>query len=176
MRLTEVARQRGATLGQTICDVLLESDLQVGYLNAGPSSTAVWQSVGRDAMELLARPDYMGCSDITPLGSMPHPRCYGAFPRIVGRLHRRFNTMSLEQLIQRLTDNPARRFGFTKRGRLQKGYFADVVVFDPQRIIDTATFDDPAQYPAGIPYVLVNGQVAVNPQGCTGVLAGQAVP
>ena len=176
MRLSEVARKRGATLGQTICDILLESDLQVGYLNAGPQSAAVRQSVDRDAMELLARPDYMGCSDITPLGSMPHSRCYGAFARIVGRLHRQFNTVGLEQLIQRLTDNPARRFGLTRRGRVQKGYFADIVVFDPQRVIDTATFDDPKQYPLGIPYVLVNGQVAVDPQGCTGALAGQAVP
>ena len=66
--------------------------------------------------------------------------------------------------------------GPLERGRVQKGYFADIVVFDPQRVIDTATFDDPKQYPLGIPYVLVNGQVAVDPQGCTGALAGQAVP
>ena len=70
--------------------------------------------------------------------------------------------LTLETVIQRVTDNPARRFGLTGRGRIEKGYFADVVVFDADRIIDTATFDDPVQHPVGIPYVLVNGQVAVD--------------
>ena len=70
----------------------------------------------------------------------------------------------------------ARRFGLTKRGRIQKGYFADVVVFDPDRIIDTATYDDPKQHPYGIYYVLVNGQVAVDRARCTGVFAGQPIP
>ena len=118
----------------------------------------------------------MACSDITPAGGMPHPRCYGAFPRFLGRLRRQFNVLSLEQMIQRMTDNPARRFGLTHRGRLEEGYFADVVLFDPERVIDTATYDDPKQYPVGIPYVLVNGQIAVDEELCTEVMAGQAVP
>ena len=75
-----------------------------------------------------------------------------------------------------MTDNPARRFGLTKRGRVEVGYFADLVVFDPDRVIDNATYDDPTQPPAGIPYVLVNGQVAVDNERCTGVMAGRAVP
>jgi N-acyl-D-aspartate/D-glutamate deacylase len=118
----------------------------------------------------------MVCSDITPLGSMPHPRCYGAFPRFLGRLRRQFGILSLEQMVQRMTDNPARRFGITGRGRIEKGYFADMVVFDPERVIDTATYDDPRQFPIGIPFVLVNGQVAVDSEKCSGILAGQAVP
>ena len=61
-----------------------------------------------------------------------------------------------------MTDNPARRFGLTRRGRVEVGYFADLVVFDPDRVIDNATYDDPTQPPAGIPHVLVNGQVAVD--------------
>jgi N-acyl-D-aspartate/D-glutamate deacylase len=79
-------------------------------------------------------------------------------------------------MIQRMTDYPARRFGLTGRGRLETGYFADVVVFDPDQVIDTATYDDPRQFPVGIPYVLVNGQVAVDQGVCTQVFAGQAVP
>jgi N-acyl-D-aspartate/D-glutamate deacylase len=75
-----------------------------------------------------------------------------------------------------MTDNPARRFALGQRGRLERGYYADVVLFDADRVIDTATYDDPRQYPAGIPYVLVNGQVAVDKERCTGVMAGQAVP
>lgn len=84
--------------------------------------------------------------------------------------------MSIEQMVQRMTDNPARRFGLRKRGRIESGYFADAVVFDPDRIIDTATYDDPRQYPVGIPFVIVNGQVAVDHERCTGVMAGQAIP
>ena len=75
-----------------------------------------------------------------------------------------------------MTDRPARRFGLTRRGRIERGYFADLVVFDAERVIDTATYDDPRQYPAGIPYVLVNGQIAVDDERCTGVMAGRAVP
>ena len=70
----------------------------------------------------------------------------------------------------------ARRFGLAQRGRIERGRFADLVIFDPDRVIDTATYDDPRQFPIGIPYVLVNGQIAVDRERCTGVLAGQAVP
>lgn len=84
--------------------------------------------------------------------------------------------MTLEEMVQRVTDNPAKRFGLKGRGLIKVGNFADVVVFDPDRIIDNATYDDPTQFPAGIPYVLVNGQVAVDSERCTGIMAGQAVP
>ena len=75
-----------------------------------------------------------------------------------------------------MTDGPARRFGLTRRGRLQPGYFADLVAFDPDTVTDTATYDDPRRFPVGIPWVMVNGQVAVEEGRCTGALAGQAVP
>ena len=75
-----------------------------------------------------------------------------------------------------MTDRPAQRFGLTRRGRIEKGFYADVVVFDAERIIDNSTYDDPRQFPAGIPFVVVNGQVSVDHERCTGILAGQAVP
>jgi|TARA_B100000315_G_C14135220_1_gene388774 N-acyl-D-aspartate/D-glutamate deacylase len=84
--------------------------------------------------------------------------------------------MTLPQVIQRMTDNPARRFGLKNRGRIESGYYADLVVFDAEHVIDTATYDDPRQYPIGIPYVLVNGKIAVDDELCTGVFAGWAVP
>ena len=174
--LTEAARRRGASPAQTLCDLLLEEELKVGYLNAPPNNPALWQSIDRDCLQLLARPDAMACSDITPLGSALHPRCYGAFPRFLGRLRRRYRTLSLEQMVQRMTDGPARRFGLTRRGRLQRGYFADVVAFDPDRVTDTATYEDPRRFPIGIPWVVVNGQVAVEGGQCSGIMAGQAVP
>ncbi len=176
MSLPDVAARRGASLGEALCGLLLEEDLRVGYRAAPPTSVALWQQVNRDSLELLARPDYMVGTDMIPLGGMPHPRAYGSFPRLLGRLRRAFGILSLEQMVQRMTDNAARRFGLTRRGRVQEDYFADLVIFDPDRIIDQATYDDPCQFPAGIPYVLVNGAIAVDQEKCTGALAGRAVP
>ena len=83
---------------------------------------------------------------------------------------------ALEQVIQRVTQNPATRFGLKDRGTLEVGKFADIVVFNDETISDQATFEDPAVYPVGINYVLVNGDVAVDHERCTGVLAGRAIP
>ena len=176
MSLPAVASHLGTTPEDALCHLLLEEDLRVGYSGAPPHNVAAWRQVSLDCLNLLSRPDYMACSDITPAGSFTHPRSYGAFPRFLGRLRREFGVLSLEQMVQRMTDNPARRFGLTRRGRIEKGYYADVVVFDAERIIDNATYDDPRRFPAGIPYVVVNGQVSVDHERCTGVLAGQAVP
>ena len=176
MTVPQIAERRGASIGEVVCDLLIEEDLAVTFWQAAPDNISAWRQVSRDALELLSRPDYMLGSDSIPLGSTPHPRGYGSFPRFLGRLRREFGILSLETMVQRLTDNPARRFGLTGRGRIAEGYFADIAVFDAERIIDNATYDDPRQYAAGVPYVLVNGRVAVDHERCTGVLAGQAVP
>ena len=147
--LSEIAARRRASLGAALCDLLLEQDLVLGYCIAIPQSTGRWRQLGRDAIALLARSDAMACSDITSLGSMCHPRSFGAYPRFLGRLRRGVGGISLETMINRMTDAPARRFGLTRRGRLERGWAADIVVFDPDRVIDTATYDDPRQEPAG---------------------------
>src|SRR5262249_9832458 len=107
MSLADLAGRRGGSLGETLCDVLLSEALEVGHVTAPPRSVALWRQVSRDCMELLARPDYMVCSDITPAGSLPHPRSYGAFPRFLGRLRREVGTLSLEAAVHRMTDPPA---------------------------------------------------------------------
>ena len=176
MSLPDVAAEKGSSLAETLLDLLIEEDGQICYRGAPPESVKTWQQISRDCVEFLSRPDYMVGSDAIPIGSLPHPRAYGCFPRFLGRLRRQFPILTLEGMVQRMTDNPARRFGITDRGRIEKGYFGDVVVFDPDHIIDNATYDDPTQFPTGIPFVLVNGQVAVDTERCTGVLAGHAVP
>lgn len=177
MSLMDISRIQGRSPGDLVCDLLLSEGLEVGYRGAPPASVGITRALARDQMELLARPDYMVGSDQIAVGGLPHPRAYGTFPRFLGRLrHQMPDIMSLETMIQRMTDNPARRFGLTDRGRVQAGYFADIVVFDAESIIDTATYEDPKHHPSGIPHVLVNGQVAVDDGECTGVLAGHAVP
>jgi N-acyl-D-amino-acid deacylase len=175
MSLVDVAAREGRGLGETLCQLLLDEELKIGHLGAPPRSPALWRQISQDCMTLLARPDYMVCSDMTPAGGFPHPRSYGAFPRFF-RLRRELGGLTLEGMIQRMTDLPARRFGITRRGRIERGCFADLVIFDADRVMDTATYDDPRRYPIGIPFVVVNGQLAVDQERLTGVLAGQAVP
>jgi len=176
MCLPDVARDRGVSMGEALFDLLVEEELQVCYRGAPPESVRVWRQVSKDCMELLSRPDYMVGSDAIPIGSLPHPRAYGCFPRFLGRLRRAYGMLTLEQTVQRMTENPAKRFGLTRRGVLSAGNFADIVVFDPEHIIDNATYDDPVQFPTGIPFVIVNGRVAVDNERCTGDFAGRAVP
>jgi N-acyl-D-aspartate/D-glutamate deacylase len=94
---------------------------------------------------------------------------------MLGRLRRRYN-YPVEQVVQRMTQNPAQRFGLTDRGVLAEGKFADIVVFDEQKVIDRSSFEDPAAHPEGVPFVIVNGKLAVENEEVTGVLAGQAIP
>ena len=176
MTLPAVAARFGTTVEDALCDLLIDEDLKIGYRGAPPHNVAAWRQHNLDCMELLARDDYMACSDITPAGRFTHPRSFGAFPRFLGRLRREFGILSLEEMIHRMTDRPAQRFGLTKRGRIEKGFYADLVVFDAERIMDNATYDDPRQFPTGIPFVIVNGEVAVSHERCTGMMAGQAVP
>ena len=84
--------------------------------------------------------------------------------------------MSLENLVHRMTERPALRFGLTNRGKLHKGYFADITIFDKNNVIDTSTYDDPKQYPSGIPYVLVNGRVSIDNHVYTGAKSGKSIP
>ncbi|MDA0233045.1 MAG: amidohydrolase family protein, partial [Chloroflexi bacterium] len=158
-----------------VCDVMVASKLACGFRGAPPHSTRLWRQVEEDVMKLLDRPDYMVGSDAIPVGQLPHPRAYGCFPRVVGRLRRRYG-YPLEQVVQRVTQNPAERFGLTGRGVLKPGNYADIVVFDADHITDRSSFEDPAVHPEGVPHVVVNGQVAVDHERVTGVLAGEAVP
>lgn len=173
MLMDELADERGVSLEELVCDVMVEESLACGFRGAPPSSVKVWRQIEADVMALLDRPDYMIGSDAIPVGQLPHPRAYGCFPRVVGRLRRRYG-YALEQVVQRVTQNPAERFGLEGRGTLADGNFADIVIFDADHITDRSSFEDPKVHPEGIPFVVVNGQVAVDHERVTGVLAGQA--
>ncbi|MBM4411798.1 MAG: amidohydrolase family protein [Chloroflexi bacterium] len=130
----------------------------------------------RDIMELFARPDYGVGSDAIMVGGKPHPRAYGTFPRLLGRLRRKHGRPSLEALVNRSTYVTARRFGLRDRGLVRRGFAADLVVFDPETLIDTATYDEPSAFPVGIKAVIVNGVIAARNGRPTGALAGRALP
>jgi N-acyl-D-amino-acid deacylase len=104
-----------------------------------------------------------------------HPRAYGSFARLLGKYVRDEQVLSLESAIHRLTELPAQNLRLTGRGLLEAGYYADVVVFDPDRIEDHATYDDPHRYASGVRDVVVNGTPALRDGEPTGALPGCVV-
>lgn len=132
--------------------------------------------------KILAHPLTTICSDgggfavdgPTRRGS-PHPRGAGTFPRVLGHYVRERKVIPLAEAIRKMTSMSAARVGLRDRGTLAKGYAADVVVFDPARVADRGTFDNPFQYPAGIAAVIVNGAFALR-QGERGAMgSGRAL-
>jgi N-acyl-D-amino-acid deacylase len=110
----------------------------------------------------------------SPTGK-PHPRLYGTFPRVLGKYVREEGILSLEDGVRRMTSLPARKFRLAERGVLREGYWADVVVLDPDTIADTATYEDPRRYPTGISHVLVNGVPVVEEGRPAHAQAGQVI-
>lgn len=106
---------------------------------------------------------------------MVHPRCFGAFPRFLAKYIQDKNLLSWEEAIYKITGGPAQKLGLKDRGLIKKGYWADLVLFNPDKIIDRATFENPFQYPDGIEYVWVNGTMAVGRGECTGKRAGKVL-
>lgn len=131
-----------------------------------------------DVERIMRHPQTMIASDgrLSQLGEdQPHPRNYGTFPRVLGRYVRERQVLTLETAIHKMTLQPAQRLGLRDRGRVAEGWHADLVVFDPQTVIDRATFEEPHQYPDGIPYVIVNGVVTVDDGHMTDARAGRVL-
>ena len=108
-------------------------------------------------------------------GSKSHPRGWGTYPRILGHYVRDLHLMSLELAIHKMTGLPASNVGLKQRGLIRQGYFADLTIFDPKTVIDRATFEEPNQYPVGINFVIVNGQIEVDNGQRMPALAGRVL-
>jgi N-acyl-D-aspartate/D-glutamate deacylase len=108
-------------------------------------------------------------------GALVHPRGYGTYPRIFGKYVRELGLLGLEEAVRKATSLPAQRIGLRDRGLLREGFYADVVVFDPAMIAERATYEKPHQFAAGIPYVLVNGEVVVDDGHITAARPGMVV-
>ncbi|TMF13842.1 MAG: D-aminoacylase [Chloroflexi bacterium] len=130
-------------------------------LEAYPSAVAVFFMMDEaDVRRVLAHSLCMVGSDGIPSRTgKPHPRLYGTFPRVLGKYVREERLFSLEEGVRQMTSLPARRMNLAGRGELREGFAADVVVFDPKTIADRATYEEPRKYPAGIDYVIVNGEI-----------------
>jgi N-acyl-D-amino-acid deacylase len=145
--------------GRDFADVCAEWDVGVDEAIARlqPAGAIYHQMDEEDLRRVMAFDDAMIGSDGLPHDAFPHPRLWGTFPRVLGHYSRDVGLFPLEQAVRRMTAVPARVFGLTDRGVLREGAYADVVVLDPDTIIDSADFESPKQPAAGIREVIVNG-------------------
>lgn len=135
---------------------------------------AIYHSISEaDMQRILAHPATMIGSDGLPNDPRPHPRLWGTFPRVLGRYSRDEKLITLPDAIHKMTQMPAQRFGLAERGGIHKDYYADLVLFDPEKINDTATFLDPVRPAEGIVSVWVNGTLSYTANGATGLRAGR---
>ncbi len=171
----------GKTL-QDICDERCKDPADVVMEMLSDNYVANWNCRSLhidDVDKFMEYPATMICSDGSSLstegplsGGNPHPRNFGAFPRVINEYVRKRGVLKLENAIRKMTSLPAQRFTIKDRGTLDEGKWADVVVFEVEAVRD-ATFENPKQYPEGIPYVMVNGQWVIKDNQFTGNLPGR---
>ena len=172
--VTDIARERETEPVETFFDILVEE---------GGTVTAMfyWMAEG-DIADLMRRPWVSICTDgsaIRPDGllgrSHPHPRYYGTFPRLLGTYVRERGVLTLEDAVRKATSLGAQRLGITDRGVLRPGAFADVVVFDKERVAGASTYQQPHQFPIGIDHVIVNGDMVIEDGAHTGAKPGRVL-
>ena len=172
--LAEVARMRGTDPRETAMDLIIEDGSRVGTVYFTQSEDVVrkavslpWVSFNSDEASLAPEGVF--------LESNPHPRAYGSFARVLAKYVRDEQVITLQEAIRKLAALPAENLRLHQRGRLQAGFFADVVVFDPATVQDHATFIEPHQYATGVQHVFVNGTAVLREGAHTGATPGRVV-
>ena len=150
--MIEIGEIRGREPLDAAFDLLLQEDLAVGLVD--------FYGLEEHVRTIMTHHLQNPCTDGI-LGAQPHPRVYGTFSRILGHYVRELGLMTLPEAIRKMTSRPASIFHLEGRGVLKEGYVADVTVFDPEKVIDKATYTDPMQFSEGIPFVIVGGTSVV---------------
>lgn len=174
MMISECAEKSGMSNFEFIRSLLIAEHGRVGIVGFAMDE--------ENLRKVLSSPLVMVGSDgsaINPdslLGTgKPHPRYYGTFPRVLGKYSREENYFNLATAVKKMTSMPADKLGLKLRGRIVKGFYADITVFNPETVIDQATFTNPHQFPVGIDHVIVNGKLTVRDGKHTGELAGKVL-
>jgi N-acyl-D-amino-acid deacylase len=162
--LAEIAHSWGCEPFAAAVRLLLEADFAVSMVLHAMDEC--------DVTTILRAPWRMGGTDAL-LGGKPHPRAYGSYPRILGRYVREQGVLALEEAVRQMTGAAAARLRLADRGVIAPGMKADLCVFDPDAVIDRATFEDPTQFPDGIAWVIVNGKPVLEHRRPTGGLSGE---
>lgn len=165
----DIAKDRGWTIEDTVREIVTSPQ--------GRQVICIHFIIDEADIETNLRHPRMliGSDGIPQLRGMPHPRLFGTMPRVLARYVRERKVLSLEEAVRRMTSASCERFGLVDRGLVKEGYWADLVLFDPDTVQDLATYEDPKQEPAGISMVMVNGQVACDDGKHTGVGSGRAL-
>ena len=165
--IEEIAADEGIG-GREMADRIVEAE--------GRNCFVIIDSMSEDDVrEVIRHPAVMTGSDGVPGGSKPHPRLHHTYPRVLGHYSRNEGLLELADAIHRMTGMCADRFGFADRGAIRSGAFADLVLFDPETIIDTGTYTDPTTVPEGIRGVWVNGERVVADGAVTGARPGRVI-
>lgn len=183
IQISGVGRPELAGLvGRTIAEIADSTgeepvDAVIRVLLADEFATGVLMHIGHEenVRAIMRHRVHTGGSDGILVGDRPHPRSWGTFPRYLARYVRDLGVLSLEEAIRHLSATPARRLRLPDRGLVQEGYAADLVLFDPERIQDRATFEQPRQTAAGIAGVWVNGALAVRAGERTAPVSGRSL-
>jgi N-acyl-D-amino-acid deacylase len=168
LTVTAIAERLSKEPWDIMCDLLIEEDLEVAF----------WERAGNmdNVKVIMTHPAHMFITDGLRIGDMPNPRTYGTYPKILGQLVRDEKILTMEQAVRKMTSFPAQRFGLSGRGILRDDMKADIVVFNPITVNCTATFTHPKQFPLGMDYVFVNGEMVVEKGRHTGALPGEPLP
>jgi N-acyl-D-amino-acid deacylase len=165
--LQQIAQMRGEEPLESVFNLLVDEECAVAMI--------MFTMAEEDVRTIMRHPATMIGTDGIWSHGKPHPRIYGTYPRILGTYVRHERLLSIEEAVRKMTSFPAQKFGLWKKGVVRQGMDADLVIFNPDTIAERSTFQDPHQYPAGLPYVVLNGQVVVDQERYTGKLAGQVV-
>ena len=172
--ITEIARLRNKRSFDVFRELLIINNGNVSMIVRAMDEGDIanfmrqdWVYIGSDQNGI--RPGY------GPLGGRQHPRAYGTFPRVIRKYVLEKGILTLGEAIAKMTGRPALRLGLKDRGIIREGYYADIVVFNPETIADRATYEEPTLYPTGIEYVIVNGKITVSKGYETGVRNGKVL-
>jgi N-acyl-D-amino-acid deacylase len=173
-RVSEIAADQKKDPLDAVFDLILADRGQTGAIYFIMSEDDVRAGLRAPFTSICT--DYDAQATDGPLSTTSsHPRAWGSYPRILSRYVRDEHIFTLEEAVHKMTGLPAVRVGLHERGFVREGMFADLTLFDPETVRDLATFEKPAQYPSGIPYVIVNGQVTVDKGQRTAALAGKVL-
>jgi N-acyl-D-amino-acid deacylase len=172
--LAEVSKLRGKSPEETAMDLVVEDGSRVGAIYFEMTEDNVRRETKLPWMSFCSDEDSQAPEGVF-LKSNPHPRAYGSFIRVLGKYSRDEKLIPLEEAVRKLAALPAQNLGLRDRGMLKAGYFADVVVFDPAKVQDHATFEKPHQYATGVAHVFVNGTQVLKDHEHTGAKPGRLV-
>ncbi|RDI99302.1 D-aminoacylase [Dyella solisilvae] len=172
--LADVARERGKSPEETAMDLVMEDGTRVDVAYFEMSEANLRREVALPWMSFDSDEGAPAPEGVF-LKSAVHPRAYGSFARLLGKYVRENRDLTLQEAVRRLTSFPAETLSLSDRGRLKAGYYADVVVFDPNTIADRATFAKPHQLAVGVKDVLINGGFALKDGKATGIPTGRVV-